>query len=64
MNANEVLLCTACFDRHRCSRILDFVPRATCSQCGRLCLGYLTKMPPSAGAAHSDDDNVEDRRRA
>jgi hypothetical protein len=63
-DAKEVLLCTVCFDRYRCSRILDFVPRATCSACGRLCLGYLTEIPPSATAADSQDESVDERRRA
>jgi hypothetical protein len=63
-SANEVLLCSACFDQHRCARILEFVPRATCATCGRLCLGYLTEIPPSADAADSRDDDVQDRRRA
>jgi hypothetical protein len=63
-SANEVLLCSACFDHHRCARILEFVPRATCFTCGRRCLGYLTEIPPSADAAGSQDDDVQDRRRA
>jgi hypothetical protein len=63
-SANEVLLCSACFDHHRCARILDFVARATCATCGRLCLGYLTEIPPPADAATVQDDDVEDRRRA
>jgi hypothetical protein len=62
--ANEILLCPVCFDRHRCSRIYDFVQRATCSACGCRGLGYLTEIPPSANAANSQDDDIENRRRA
>src|SRR5580692_6090880 len=43
-SSNEVLLCSACFDQHRCARILEFVARATCFTCGRRCLGYLTEI--------------------
>jgi hypothetical protein len=59
---NEVLVCRACFDQHRCGRILDFVPSSACALCGRACLGYLTEIPAPVDEGHShDDDDVVGR---
>jgi hypothetical protein len=52
---NEVLVCSACFDQHRCARILDFVPSSACALCGRVSLGYLTEIPLPFDVGHSHD---------
>jgi hypothetical protein len=43
-----LILCSTCFDAKGCERIIQIVPRATCENCGRECLGYITELPHQA----------------
>jgi hypothetical protein len=38
------VLCTSCFDRLGCERIIAMIPLSECGSCGRQCLGYQTEV--------------------
>jgi hypothetical protein len=43
------LLCSQCYGARHCARFTATVPRSTCADCGRRCLGFLTEaLPPHA----------------
>jgi len=50
----EGVLCSECFDRMGCTRIMGIRTLSMCGVCGRPCLGYRTEGPAERRDANPD----------